>query len=104
VIEQRRYARAPIDTPLSFSVKGQSDDREGVGKDISIGGMFVETSAPAGFGESVVIHVSLPGSDEILALPGVIRWVRNGGMGVQFGLLGARETHVITEITRKSGG
>jgi Tfp pilus assembly protein PilZ len=104
VIEQRRYARAPIDTPLSFSVKGQSDDREGVGKDISIGGMFVETSTPAGFGESVVIHVSLPGSDEILALPGVIRWVRNGGMGVQFGLLGARETHVITEITRESGG
>ncbi len=35
-----------------------------------------------------------------LKLPGVVRWVRDGGMGVQFGLLGALETHVITEIGR----
>jgi hypothetical protein len=36
------------------------------------------------------------------ALPGVIRWMRNGGMGVQFGLLGARETYTITEVVKKS--
>jgi hypothetical protein len=31
----------------------------------------------------------------------VVRWVRDGGMGVQFGLLGAVETHIITEISRQ---
>jgi hypothetical protein len=29
-----------------------------------------------------------------------VRWTRSDGMGVQFGLIGARETHAITELTR----
>lgn len=108
MIEQRRYARAPIDSVLTFSVKGAKEPRSGVGKDISVGGMFIETQTPATFGADVIVHVQLPGAASPLALPGVVRWVRNGGMGVQFGLLGALETHVITEINRKhaesSGG
>jgi type IV pilus assembly protein PilZ len=101
VIEQRRHARAPIDTPLFFFVKGKEGELEGVGKDISVGGMAIDTKTPAAFNAEVIVHVSLPGSDEILALPGVVRWVRGSIMGVQFGLLGAIETHVITEIARK---
>lgn len=103
MIEQRKYARAPIDTPLFFFVKGDTSEREGIGKDISIGGMAVETETPAAFGQDVIVQVSLPGSDDILALPGVVRWVRGKVMGVQFGLLGAVETHIITEIGRKHG-
>jgi hypothetical protein len=101
VIEQRRYQRAPIDCPLSFVVKGQKEQRAGVGRDIAIGGMFVETPTPPAFGAEVIVHAQLPGADAPLALPGVVRWVRNGGMGVPFGLLGAVETHIITEINRR---
>ena len=101
MIEQRRHARAPIDAPLAFSVKGVKEQRTGIGRDISLGGMFIETTSPATFGADVIVHVDLPGVDETLALPGVVRWVRDGGMGVQFGLLGAKETHAITEINRK---
>jgi hypothetical protein len=101
VIEQRKYARAPINTPLFFFVKGDTNEREGLGKDIAIGGMAIETEVPAGFGQDVIVQVSLPGSDDILALPGVVRWVRGPVMGIQFGLLGAVETHIITEIARK---
>lgn len=100
-VEQRRYARAPVNSPASFSIKGKPDKRQGLCKDISVGGMFLETDAPAGFGSDVIIHVTLPGSNDPVALPGVVRWVRDGGMGVQFGLLGAVETHLITEIGRK---
>jgi Tfp pilus assembly protein PilZ len=101
LIEQRRYARAPINAPASFSVKGQKERRTGVAKDVAIGGMFVETETPAAFGAEVIVHVVLPGSEDMFSLPGVVRWVRGGGMGVQFGLLGAVETHLITEIGRK---
>jgi Tfp pilus assembly protein PilZ len=101
LIEQRRYARAPINCSASFSVKGKPDKREGLAKDISVGGMFVETATPASFGAEVIVHVKLPGGNDVAALPGVVRWVRDGGMGVQFGLLGAVETHLITEIGRK---
>jgi hypothetical protein len=35
-----------------------------------------------------------------MLLPGTVRWTKAGAgaMGVQFGLLGARETFVITQI------
>ncbi len=101
VIEQRRFARFPIDTPLTFEVKGDTETRDGIGKDISIGGMFIETPSPGGFGQSVTVHLCLPGRDDIFSLPGVVRWVKSGGMGVQFGLLGAVETHAITELGRQ---
>lgn len=104
MVDQRRYARVPLDRPASFSVKGEAKPREGVAKDIAVGGMFVETSTPARFGADVIIHVELPGQDGPVSLPGVVRWVRDGGMGVQFGLLGAVETHTITEISRKHAG
>ena len=99
--EKRRYARAPLDRSASFSIKGESGARMGVARDIAVGGMFVETPTPARFGADVIIHVELPGHDGPVSLPGVVRWVRDGGMGVQFGLLGAVETHIITEIGRK---
>ena len=35
------------------------------------------------------------------ALPGIVRWVKPGSMGIQFGLLGARETYAITELLAK---
>ena len=60
--------------------------------------MFIETTTPRPFGSEVVVHVSIPGDPKPYVLPGVVRWVRGGGMGVQFGLLGARETHMITRL------
>ncbi len=102
MIEQRRYARFPIECPLFFSVKGQREPREGVARDIALGGMFVETTEPAAFGDEVIVRVVLPGSADEVALPGRVRWIRDGGMGVQFGLLGAKETHLINAIDRAS--
>jgi Tfp pilus assembly protein PilZ len=71
--------------------------------DISLGGMFVRTEAPAAFGAELVLHIRLPGAGTETHFPGVVRWTRPDGMGVQFGLLGARETHAITEIVKKAG-
>lgn len=100
MIEKRRHARASIDLPVFFVVKGHDGYAEGIGKDISIGGIFVETEAPAAFGAELSVRVRLrtPTGDQDFDLPGVVRWTRQGGMGVQFGLLGALETHAITEL------
>jgi type IV pilus assembly protein PilZ len=61
--------------------------------------MFIETATPQPFGAEVIIHVHVPGEPSAFALPAVVRWIRNGGMGVQFGNLGARETHTITKLS-----
>ena len=107
MIEKRRYARAPIDLPVLFAVKGKDGSASGIGKDISIGGIFIETDAPAPFGSEIIVRVRLrtPSNDQRdFDLPGVVRWVRAGGMGVQFGLIGAVETHAITELTKAAEG
>jgi type IV pilus assembly protein PilZ len=101
-LELRRYNRAPLDCALEFVPKGGKEPVGGRAKDISLGGMFVETEAPLAFGVELVVHVTLPGQKSAFALPAVVRWSRVGeGMGVQFGLLGARETHAITELTKE---
>lgn len=102
VIEQRRHARYPLDCPLFFSVKGKAEPREGIAKDVAIGGMFVETAEPPAFNDEVIVRVLLPGAQEEVSLPGRVRWIGGGGMGVQFGLLGAAETHLINQIGRAS--
>jgi type IV pilus assembly protein PilZ len=106
VIEKRRYVRASIQLPVLFALKGGSAFADGMGKDISVGGMFIETEVGAPFSAEIVVRVKLPtpaGGLKDYDLPAVVRWVRADGMGVQFGLLGAHETHAITELGKASG-
>ena len=102
-MDLRRYSRVPFRAPVTFTAKGSEEHFAGECNDLSLGGMFIETETPAPFGGGVVVHVSVPGETKPYVLPGVVRWVRGGGMGVQFGLLGAVETHIITEISRQFG-
>ena len=67
----------------------------GTARDISIGGTFVESTEVLPFGTAVVIVGRLPNTKIDLRLPGVVRWAKPNGFGVQFALLGARETHAI---------
>ena len=101
MIELRRYQRAPLDVPVEFTAKTGGERFAGRAKDISVGGMFVFAEQPLAFGTEVVVHAQLPGQKAPFALHGVVRWSRAGeGMGIQFALMGARETHAITELTR----
>jgi PilZ domain len=100
VIDLRRHLRAPLDVSVDFMGKGSDERFRGRAKDISLGGMFVETAQALPFSSEVTVYMTLPAQKIPFVLPGVVRWTRNGGMGVQFGLIGARETHVITELTR----
>jgi len=100
LVEKRVAARSSIHVALEFTKKDSQDRLSGVGKDISVGGMFIETSTPAAFGASIVVRARLPGHKDEMILPGVVRWTSAIGMGIQFGLLGARETHAITELVR----
>jgi hypothetical protein len=99
LVELRRHERTPIDIAVEFSQPGSDARSPGRAKDISIGGTFIETSTPQAFSTEIVVHLRLAGQRSPLAIPGVVRWARDGGMGVQFQLLGARETHAIMSLT-----
>lgn len=94
--EQRRHFRKPVEYAVEFAVVGSAERLKGVARDLSLGGMHVETSAPAPFGANIVVHLAINGIGD-KGIPGVVRWVKADAMGVQFGLLGARETYAITE-------
>jgi type IV pilus assembly protein PilZ len=100
VTELRRHQRAAIDVPVEFIPKSGGERTLGRAKDVSVGGMFIQTDRPLAFSEDLVVHVTLPGQRSPSAFPAVVRWLGGGGMGVQFGLIGARETHAITELVK----
>lgn len=99
MLEKRAHPRTPCNIAVSCTVGENSFS--GVALDVSIGGMFIETPvAPPAFGSQLTIAFALPGSDRELSVEGVVRWNKPSGFGVQFGLLGARDTHALTEFSR----
>jgi type IV pilus assembly protein PilZ len=62
--------------------------------------MFIESETPVSFGTELQIHIRLPNTKAESVLPATVRWLNPGGFGVQFGLLGARETHAISELLK----
>jgi hypothetical protein len=102
MVEQRRSHRALLAAPVQVKRKGSDEVADGRARDVSVGGMFVETTSQFAFGADVVVYAVLPGQKEPFALPAVVRWTRHDGIGLQFGLLGARETHLITEVVRSA--
>ncbi|EYF08651.1 Hypothetical protein CAP_2511 [Chondromyces apiculatus DSM 436] len=63
-------------------------------RDISLGGMFVETTTQVPFGATVTLYLPLPGMHNT-TIKATVRWTKPDGMGVQFGVMGARETHAL---------
>lgn len=101
---RRRFVRAPLDTPLSFVVVGESDAREGIARDISIGSMCFDTTTPAPFGADIAVTVEVPrakGGVDRLTLLGIVRWSDARKTCVQFRPLGALPTYIIVEYARR---
>lgn len=97
VHDKRSHPRTPISGEVSCELS-TGGSIQGEARDISIGGMYIESTEAISFGTEVTIALRLPNSKAGIRLPGVVRWLKPGGFGVQFGLLGARETHAISEL------
>jgi len=100
VQDKRVHPRVVVDTPVSCEVRDGATFT-GLAKDISIGGMFVQASEVVPFGTEVTIVGRFVGTKAELRLPAIVRWAKPDGFGVQFGSLGARETHAISELLKR---
>ena len=98
--ERRRHPRKAVDLPAEVQI-GDGPRAPARLDQMSIGGSFVETADVPSFGTQLTLHFALPGVEQPLALPAVVRWVSERGMGVQFGALGARETYELSEFLAK---
>ena len=98
--DKRVHPRVNVDTEVSCE-RHESASFIGMAKDISIGGMFIESSEILPFGTDITIVGRFPGAKAELRLRGVVRWAKPTGFGVQFGSLGARETHAISQLLKR---
>jgi hypothetical protein len=99
VQDKRSHPRVPLSADVTCEVSGGASIL-GRAKDISVGGMYIESETQVSFGTEVSIVLRLPNTKANARLPGIIRWIKPGGFGVQFGLMGARETHAISELLK----
>jgi type IV pilus assembly protein PilZ len=93
--DNRQYARKMIVADVAYRV-GDGPLTEARCRDLSLGGMFIETPAPLPYGAALQLHLPLPGLRAGALITAVVRWSKPDGMGVQFGSMGARETHALT--------
>jgi type IV pilus assembly protein PilZ len=95
--DKRQHPRKIIEADVAFQVGG-GPRVEARCRDVSLGGMFIETEATAPYGTPVRVFLRLPGLKDEVTVDTIVRWSKPGGMGVQFGVMGARETHALIEL------
>jgi hypothetical protein len=100
VVEKRGHPRASIDAQVTCQ-RPDGTAFVAKAKDISMGGMYLEAQESLHFGEPLTLEFLIVGARAAVKLPAVVRWTDPTGFGVQFGLLGARETHAISEVVRR---
>jgi hypothetical protein len=101
VHDKRSHQRVPLETTLTYTEAGAGQEiRSANARDISLGGMYIASEARPELGRSLSIKLTLPGNSTVLTLPAVVRWFSDDGFGVQFQLLGAKETHAITRYAQ----
>jgi type IV pilus assembly protein PilZ len=95
--DKRQHPRKIIEAEVAFQAGGGAriDARC---RDVSLGGMFIETAAPSPYGAAVRVFMRLPGLKDEIGVDAIVRWSMPSGMGVQFGVMGARETHALIAL------
>lgn len=97
--EKRAYSRSVVKFAVTCTTEGGAS-LTGVARDISVGGVFIDAAEIPAFGTRVTLEfdtVELKGQK----IPGIVRWTKTNGFGVQFQLLGAKETHGLALLSSK---
>ncbi len=74
--ERRDFARGLVNIPIGFIVRGRYYD--GLIKDISKDGVFIETSGTVSVGQQISLYFRKE------TLDGTIVWINPQGLGVKF--------------------
>ena len=67
---------------------------------VSLGGMLIKTERRIAFGANVFVRVELPALKEPTELAAVVRWDRDGQVGVQFSTLRAKDTWALNQLMK----
>ena len=95
--ERRQHLRVRVRQSAVCELDGPGS-LPAVVADVSLGGARLECDAAPEYGAKLTVVVQLPGATDPSRLPGTVRWTSPGVFGVQFGPLGARDTHHLARL------
>jgi hypothetical protein len=100
----RRDSKPEIEVPrkASFAADTSSERAAGWIVRLSIVGVEIESLQPPGTGAEVVVWASLVEGEGEVVLRGRVQWATATRFAVQFGPLGAKDTHAIVRASRPS--
>jgi hypothetical protein len=97
-LKQRTHPRCPCRMPVKMATGDAELD--GFAVNVGLGGMYIESETLPPFNHEVTVRFRLPNLDEDTVVVGTVRWVRNGGAGIQFGSLRARDVWALNQLLR----
>lgn len=100
MLDKRSHARFPVSLEVTLVYAGER--HRGESRDVSLGGMFVYTNTKVPFGADVEIQLRLPALKEEITVHAVARWHQQGGVGLSFKSLRAREVWALNQLFKTS--
>lgn len=108
---KRRYVRIPSNFIVKIRNRKLTDstriELEKI-KNISAGGVFIETKMPFPMGSVIEMEFTIPQQDKLVSAKGVVKWSNDGsipdapiGMGVEFYSISHVDVNTISEFVKK---
>jgi Tfp pilus assembly protein PilZ len=91
--DRRKYSRKPCLMPVDYSVQGRLF--KGYILDISVHGVFIETSDYFFSGQEIIMNFSVPHYQKPLTVTGQIVWSSQNGVGIKFSQLSPHQNQMI---------
>jgi uncharacterized protein (TIGR02266 family) len=104
LVEQFRRTDPRYDRRIDVEIKAGSKQITAKSRNLSLGGMFVETSEPLSEQTTIEVRFRVPTQPEPVEVTAEVRWVergsaeRPGGMGIRFHGLRARDVWALNRF------
>ena len=97
--QRREHERFEIDLPVVMVV--DEDHIAARTRNVAQGGAYVLTEQSIPYGTKLKIRLKFPALKEESEIEATVRWVRDDGIGLQFGSLRAVEVWAVNQLFRK---
>ena len=114
--QRRKHERVTVFIPVKIFKHGKQVGRGEV-EDLSLGGVYIRTTVPAGIGDNIQIEFQFAGMKSVLGTvvevnhidqnapiralqKGSVRWDRTGGFGIEFSELSSEMSRLIRKLTK----
>jgi len=101
LVDKRSHARFPVTLEVTLIVAGERHLART--RDVSLGGMFVYTDVKIPLGAEVQVQLTIPALKELTTVDSVARWHDEGGLGVSFKGMRAREVWALNQLFKTAG-